>query len=113
VFDKRGRRALVISDGANVMLFVGVKVTNALQRYLDELESGHGHLFEGRNQQSLQRVTLDGEELLGRSVERGATVESLGDIVRNLKSILLKHFPTYPLKSSEIRIYAGLIGSRY
>jgi hypothetical protein len=101
------------SDEAKVKLFVGVKVTNALQRHLDESESGHGHLFEGRNQQSLQRVTIDGEELLGRSVERGATVESLGDIVRNLKSILLKHVPKYPLKNSEIRIYAGPTSSIY
>lgn len=100
-------------DGAGIMLFVGIKVTNALQRHLGELESGHGHLFEGRNRQSLQKVTIDGEDLLGRSVERGATVKSLGDIVRNLKSILLKHVPKYPLKNTEIRIYAGAIGSKY
>jgi hypothetical protein len=100
-------------DGAKATLFVGIKVTNALQRHLDESESGHGHLFEGRNRQSLQRVTIDGEELLGRPLEQGAPVESLGDIVRNLKSILLKHVPKYPLKNSEIRIYAGAISSRY
>ena len=101
------------SDGAGLMLFIGVKVTNALQRHMDESENGHGHLFEGRNRQSLQRVTIDGEDLLGRSGEQGATVESLGDIVRNLKSILLKHVPKYPLKNTEIRIYAGAVSSSY
>lgn len=103
----------MISDGARAALFVGVKVTNALQRHLDESESGHEHLFDGKNQQSLHRVTMQGEELLGRAVEQGATVESLGDIVRNLKSILLKQVPKYPLKNSEIRIYAGAGSSRY
>jgi hypothetical protein len=101
------------SDGTRVMLFVGVKVTSALQRHMDESESGHQHLFEGRSQQSLQRVTMDGEELLGRAVEQGATVESLDDIVRNLRSILLKQIPKYPLKNSEIRIYAGAASSSY
>lgn len=100
-----------MSEGAKVTLFVGIKVTNALERHLDESESGHGNLFEGTSQQSLQRVTMDGEELLGRSIERGATVESLDDIVRNLKSIMLKHVPKYPLKNSEIRIYAGTTSS--
>ena len=103
----------MMSDGARVMLFVGVKVTSALQRHMEESESGHGHLFEGRSKQSLQRVTMDGEELLGRAVEQGATVESLSDVVRNLKSIVLKHVPKYPLKNSEIRIYAGAASSSY
>jgi len=102
-----------MSDGTKVVLFVGIKVTNALERHLDESESGHGHLLEGKNQQSLQRATLGDEELLGRPVEQGATVESLDDIVRNLKSILVKHIPRYPLKNSDIRIYAGAISARY
>jgi hypothetical protein len=40
-------------------------------------------------------------------------VEALVDIVRNLKSIMLKHVPEYALKDSEIRIYSGETASRY
>jgi hypothetical protein len=58
-----------MSDGTKVTLFIGIKVTSALQRHLDESESGYGDLFEGNNQQSLQRVTIDDEEFLGRPVE--------------------------------------------
>ena len=102
-----------MSDRAKTVLFVGFKVTSALQRHLDESESGHGHIFEGRDQQSLQRVMIEGEELSGRPVEQGLKVESLVDIVRNLKSIMQKHVPEYALKDSEIRIYSGEIASKY
>lgn len=95
-----------MSDSAKVELFVGIKVIAALERHFDELDSRHAYLVGGKDQQSLRRVTINDEEILGRPVEQGTAVSSLGDIVRNLKSIFSKSVPQYPLKDSEIRIYA-------
>ena len=94
-----------MSDSTKVELFVGIKVTAALERHLDELDSRYAYLVGGKDQQSLRRVMIKEDEILGRSVEQGTTVKSLSDIVRNLKSILSKFVPQYPLKDSEIRIY--------
>ncbi|MFQ5906002.1 MAG: hypothetical protein ACE5JA_05460 [bacterium] len=98
-------------DRAKVELFVGIKITAALQRQLDDLDSRYDHLLGGRDELSLQRATIDDDEVLGRPVGQGTTVNSLSDIVKNLKSILVKYVPQYPLKDSEIRIYAGAVTS--
>ncbi|TET46513.1 hypothetical protein E3J62_03920 [candidate division TA06 bacterium] len=95
-----------MSDRAKMELFVGIKVTAALERHLDELNSSYAYLVAGKDEQSLRRITINDAEILGRSVEQATTVGSLSDIVKNLKSILSKFVPQYPLKDSEIRIYA-------
>lgn len=92
-------------------LFVGIRVTGNLQRHLDEANSRYEYLLEGRDEQSLQRVKINDQEVLGRSVEQGATVDSLSEIVRSLKSILLKYVPQYPLKDSEVKMYTRTVAS--
>lgn len=92
-------------------LFVGIRIGAALERQLDESNSRYDHLLEGRDAQSLRRVTIDGLEVLGRSMEQGTTVDSVDDIVRNLKSILLKTCPKYNPKNSEIKIYTRTVMS--
>ncbi len=94
-----------------VELFVGMTITTPLQRQLDESKDRYGYLLEGGDAENLQRVTIDGKEVLGRPVEQGTTVDSLGDIVRNLKSILLKMCPGYALKDSEIKMYTRTVRS--
>jgi exo-beta-1,3-glucanase (GH17 family) len=103
----------MMPDKIKTELFVGVRITPALQRHFDESESGQGHLLEGKSERSLQKVTIGSEEIMGRAVAQGATVDSLVDIVRNLRSILLRYVPRYPLKDSEIKIYAIALTSRY
>ncbi len=95
-----------MSDRTKMELFVGIKVTAALERHLDELNSSYAYLVGGKDEQSLRRITINDDEILGRSVEHGTPVGSLSDIVKNLKSILSKFVPQYPLKDSEIRIYS-------
>ncbi len=87
-------------------LFVGIRITANLKRHLDERGSRYEYLLEGTDEQSLRRATIDGQEILGRLMEQGSTVDSLANVVRNLKSILLKICPEYVLRDSEIRIYA-------
>lgn len=95
----------MLGEGS-VDLFVGLKITSNLERQLDESRSRYEYLFEGGDEQSLHRATIEGEEILGRPVEPGVPVDSLMNVVRNLRSILSKICPGYPLKDSEIRVYA-------
>ncbi len=85
--------------------FVGVKITSALQRQLDECSSTHKRYFDRSEPQSLEIVTIDGEEVMGRAVEQGAPVDSLDDVARNIRSILLIICPQYAIGESKIKLY--------
>lgn len=87
-------------------LFVGIKVTSSLKRQLDESSSRYDYLFGGADEQSLHKVTIDGDEILGRFLEQATTIDSFSNVVKNLKSILSKVCPGYAIRDSEIKIYA-------
>ncbi len=67
-------------DGNSEWPFVGVKITSGLQRQLDQYSSVHKRYFDRSEPQSLQIVTIDGEEALAG---RGASVRSLALEVRS------------------------------
>ena len=85
--------------------FVGVKITSALQRQLDQCSSIHKRYFDQSEPQSLQIVTIDREEVIGRAVEQGARVDSLRDVARNIRSILLIICPQCAIGESKIKVY--------
>lgn len=87
-------------------LFVGIRIRGNLKRLLEESSSRYDYLFGGEDEQSLHRVTIDGDEMLGRFVEQGTTVDSFSNVVKNLRSILSKICPGYAVRDSEIKIYA-------
>ncbi len=92
-------------DGTSEGPFVGVKITSALQRELDQCSSAHTRYFDRSEPQSLQIVTIDGAEIIGRAVEQGAPVDSLEDVARNIRSILLVIRPQYTIGESKIKVY--------
>ena len=85
--------------------FVGVKITGGLQRGLDQCSSVHKRYFDRSELQSLQIVTIDGEEVIGRAVEQAAPVDSLEDVARNIRSILLIMCPQHTIGESKIKVY--------
>ncbi len=85
--------------------FVGVKITSVLQCQLDQCSSVHKRYFDRSEPQSLQIVTIDGEEVIGRAVEQGAPVDSLRDVARNIRSILLIICPQYAIGESKVKVY--------
>ncbi len=89
--------------------FIGIKITNRLQQQLDDCDSINERYFDGSKPQSLQIVTIDEEEILGRAVEQGASIDSLEDIAQNIRSILLKICPKYDIGDSKIKVYAQTI----
>ena len=89
--------------------FIGVKITNKLQQMLDDCDNTTKRYFNGSEPQSLQIVTIDEDQILGRVVEQGASVGSLDSIAQNIKSILMKICPKYNIGDSSISVYARTI----
>lgn len=87
-------------------LFVGLKITNTLQRMLDECNSVYHVYFRDDNPAHLQIVKVDGMDYLGKSLEQGLPVSSINDIVLNIKSILTKIVPKYTVSAGEIKVFA-------
>ncbi len=86
--------------------FIGIKITNKLQQELDDCNDVYKRYFDGSEPQSLRIVTIDGEEILGRAVEQGVSIDSLENIGQNVRSILSKACPKYNVGDSGIKVYA-------
>jgi len=89
--------------------FIGIKITNKLQQELDECNNVYKRYFDGSEPQSLRIVTIDGEEILGRAVEQGVSIDSLENIAQNVRSILSKICPKYNIGDSGLKVYARTI----
>jgi len=89
--------------------FIGIKITNKLQQELDECNNVYKRYFDGSEPQSLRIVTIDGEEILGRAVEQGTSIDSLENIAQNIRSILSKACPKCNVGDSGIKVYARAI----
>ncbi len=75
-----------MDDGAR-RLFVGVKITRALQEDLDSPAPGMKQYFDANNDY-LQIVDLGTEKFIGRYLNDGFPVANLVDVSRNVCSIL-------------------------
>ena len=95
------------ADELQEQSFVGIRITSRLQRHLDKCSDVDRHYFERRESQSLQIVIIKGKQILGRPVKRGATIDSVEDVIQNIRSILLKICPQYNVRASEIRAYSA------
>lgn len=69
-------------------LFVGIKITKALQDDLDNPAPGTKHYFEGGNKDYLQIVNLNDEKFIGRYLNDGFPAVNIGDVSRNVCSIV-------------------------
>jgi len=98
-----------VTDEASREPFIGIKITNRLQQQLDDCDSINERYFDGREPQSLQIVTIDGEQILGRAVKQGTSIDSLEDVAQNIGSILLKICPKHNIGDSNIKVYAQTI----
>ena len=98
-----------MTDKVRTEPFIGIKITNRLQQQLDDCDSGNERYFDGRESQSLQIVTINEEQILGRAVEQGTPIDSLEDVAQNIRSILIKICPKYNIDDSRIKLYARTI----
>lgn len=87
-------------------LFVGIKITKALQDDLDSPAPGTKHYFEGGNNDYLQIINLHDEKFIGRFVNDGFPAVNIGDVSRNVCSIVKLIARGRRIDEHEVHIYS-------
>ena len=70
-------------------LFVGIKISKALQNELDNPAPGTEHYFDGNGQnQYLQIINMGEQRLIGRYIKDAFPASEIGNVSRNVGSML-------------------------
>lgn len=92
---------------AGKRLFVGIKVSSALQNELNSPAPGTEYYFEKNNPDYLQVVNLGDDKVIGRYVKDGYPVASIGDVSRNVCSIIRLITRGRRVEEREVHIYTS------
>ena len=92
---------------AGKRLFVGIKVSSTLQNELNSPAPGTEYYFEGNNADYLQVVNLGDDKLIGRYVKDGYPVAAIGDVSRNVCSIIRLIARGRRIEEREVHIYTS------
>lgn len=92
---------------AGKRLFVGIKVSSALQNELNSPAPGTEYYFEKNNPDYLQVVDLGDDKLIGRYVKDGYPVAAIGDVSRNVCSIIRLITRGRRVEEREVHIYTS------
>jgi hypothetical protein len=87
-------------------LFVGIKISPALERELEKCPRDAEHYFKENNPESLEIMTLGAERFIGRFLQDGFPVSNIENVSRNVRSIITLITHGYRLTEDAIRIYA-------
>lgn len=89
-------------------LFVGIKISTALQNELDSPAPGTKHYFEEKdNKDYLQIVNLGEEKFIGRYIKDGFPAADIGDVSRNVCSIMKLITRGRRIEERDVHIYAS------
>ena len=86
-------------------LFVGIKINKALQDDLDSPAPGMKRYFDGNNDY-LQIVSLHEEKFIGRYLKDGFPAANIGDVSRNVCSIVKLITRGRRIEENEVHIYS-------
>jgi hypothetical protein len=92
-------------DDAAKRLFVGIKITRALQEDLDSPAPGMKQYIDANNDY-LQIVDLGTEKFIGRYLNDGFPVANLADISRNVCSIVKLITRGKRIEENDVQIYS-------
>jgi len=92
---------------AGKRLFEGIKVSSALQNELNSAAPGTEYYFERDNADYLQVVNLGDDKLIGRYVKDGYPVAAIGDVSRNVCSIIRLIARGRRIEEREVHIYTS------
>ena len=87
-------------------LFVGIKISPALERELEKCPRDAEHYFKDHNPASLEIMTLGAERFIGRFLQDGFPVSNIENVSRNVRSIITLITRGHRLTEDAIRIYA-------
>ena len=89
-------------------LFVGIKISKALQFELDNPAPGTKHYFEGADDKDYLRVVNLGEDkFIGRYVKDGFPAAGILDVTRNVCSIVKLIARGRRIEENEVYIYSS------
>jgi hypothetical protein len=94
-----------MDDAAKQRLFVGIKITRALQEDLDNPAPGMKQYFDGNNEY-LQIVDMGAEKFIGRYLNDGFPVANLTDVSRNVCSIVKLINRGKRIEENDVQIYS-------
>ena len=86
-------------------LFLGLKLDAEMRRQHAEGKLAHRPAFKSGDPAHLELLEIRSELYIGRILEGGLGVDELGDLVRNIKSIVSVTFAV-PKLSAPLRIFA-------
>ena len=88
-------------------LFVGVKISSALQNDLNSPAPGTERFFEANNEEYLQIIEMGEDKVIGRYVKDGYPVAELSDVSRNVCSILRLITRGRRIDEKDVHIYSS------
>jgi hypothetical protein len=89
-------------------LFVGIKISKALQIELDSPAPGTKHYFEGSDKNDfLQIIDLGEQKFIGRYINDGIPAANIEDISRNVCSIVKLITRGRRIEDSDVHIYSS------
>jgi hypothetical protein len=92
-------------DDAAKRLFVGIKITRALQEDLDSPAPGMKQYFDANNDY-LQIVDFGESKFIGRYLNDGFPVANLADVSRNVCSIVKLITRGKRIEENDVQIYS-------
>ncbi|MSP39388.1 MAG: hypothetical protein EXR70_12935 [Deltaproteobacteria bacterium] len=88
-------------------LFVGIKISEALQLELDGAAPGTKHYFDGNGDKDyLQIVSMGEEQFVGRYIKDGFSAAGMTDASRNICSIVKLIARGRNIDERDVHIYA-------
>jgi hypothetical protein len=91
---------------ADKRLFIGVKISTALQNEINSPAPGTQCYLEENNQDYLQIIQRGEDKLIGRYISDGFPVSAVGDVSRNVCSIIKLITRGRRIDEKEVHIYS-------
>lgn len=87
-------------------IFVGVRVNERLRDQLDSSLASMKTFFNEKNPDYLQIMQIDDEEYIGKVTASGAALETLSNMLQNVKTMLQMICPKFVVADGAIKIFA-------
>ena len=92
-------------QGTQKKLFIGIKITNELERTLDEKKVLSATYIKKGDPNFLEVTTINGAKFLGKVSNAGLAASAIPDIDRHIRSVVTKFCPDLPLSDELIKIF--------
>ncbi len=92
-------------QGTQKKLFIAIKVTNELERTLDEKKVLSASYIKNGDPNFLEVATINGSKFLGKVSNAGLAASAIPDIARHIRSVVTKFCPDMRLSDELIKIF--------